>query len=59
MRETLGRRFDVIVVIWALALVVGWSFVTLGRCEVGDTQWGQPAHGPAWIVNDAPPTIAP
>lgn len=56
MRETLGHRFDVIVVVWALAIVVGWSFVTLGRSESGETQWGETPHGPVWVVVDQPAT---
>ncbi len=60
MRETLGRKFDVIVVVWALALAVGWSFVTLGHDETGDTQWGHAQSGPVWLVNDSSPaTVTP
>ncbi|MGD0861911.1 MAG: hypothetical protein ABSA21_04040 [Candidatus Limnocylindrales bacterium] len=56
MRVELVRHFDVIVVIWALALVVGWMLVTLSRAPLSNSQWDQPPQsGPAWVVpGDAP-----
>lgn len=52
MRAELVRHFDVVVVIWTLALVVGWSFVTLSRAPLTNAQWDHaPQAGPAWIVS--------
>jgi heme A synthase len=51
MREALGRRFDLVVVIWILALAVGWSMVTLSRASLSADQWSSaPQSGPAWVV---------
>ncbi len=40
MRETLGRNFDVIVVIWSIALVTGWMLLVLGRADLSHSTWG-------------------
>jgi heme A synthase len=50
MRAELARHFDVVVVIWALALLVSWSFVTLARAPLSTAQWDTPQYGPAWVV---------
>jgi heme A synthase len=51
MREELVRHFDVVVVIWVLALAVGWSMVALARAPLSDAQWSTGAQsGPAWVV---------
>ena len=56
MRAELSRHFDVIVVVWVLALVVGWMLITLSRAPLSNSQWDHAAQaGPAWIVAaDAP-----
>ena len=38
MRETIGRHFDVVVVIWFLTLAVGWSFVMLSKSDLRTDQ---------------------
>lgn len=50
MRAELARHFDVIVVIWALALMVSFTLVTLSRAEFGDGQWAHPQDAPGWVV---------
>ena len=56
MREALGRRFDLVVVIWILALAVGWSMVTLSRASLSADQWSAaPQSGPAWVIPSADP----
>lgn len=51
MRESLVRHFDVVVIIWVLALCVGWTMFTLSRSTLGYDQgsgWAQ--SGPDWVV---------
>jgi hypothetical protein len=51
MRAELVRHFDVVVVIWTLALVVGWSVVTLSRTPLTNAQWDHAGqNGPAWVI---------
>jgi hypothetical protein len=53
MRELVVRRFDVVIVIWVLALAIGWSYCALARTELTNTQWSSaPQSGPAWVVTD-------
>jgi hypothetical protein len=57
VRATLANRFDVVVVVWVLALAIGWSFYTLSRAQLTNSQWSSaPQSGPAWVVSgqDAP-----
>ncbi len=42
MRETLGRNFDVIVVVWALALATAWMLFFLARADVTNADWTVP-----------------
>jgi hypothetical protein len=52
MRESLVRHFDVIVVIWVLALCVGFAVVSLSHSPLGYDQgsgWAQ--VGPDWVVS--------
>ena len=52
VRETLGRHFDVVVVIWFLTLAVGWSFVMLSKSDLRTDQWSSaPQSGPAWVIS--------
>ena len=52
MRESLGHHFDVVVVIWVLALAVGWSMFSLSRATLSADQWSSaPQSGPAWVVS--------
>ena len=56
MRQSLVQHFDVVVVIWVLALVVGWSMVALARAPMSDAGWSFGTQsGPAWVV----PTDSP
>ena len=51
MRETLGRHFDLVVVIWVLTLAVGWSLITLSKAQLPTDQWSSaPQSNPAWVV---------
>jgi hypothetical protein len=53
MREAISRHFDVVVVVWVLALAVAWSMVTLSQARQAGDQWSNaPQNGPAWIVTD-------
>ena len=49
MRAELARHFDVVVVIWVLALAVAFSVVTLSRAQLSADQWTDQSHGPAWV----------
>jgi heme A synthase len=50
MREMLTRHFDVVVVIWVLALVIGWSLIALSRAPLSSDQWLSVPAGPIWVV---------
>ncbi|MGA3031471.1 MAG: hypothetical protein ABSE58_12180 [Candidatus Limnocylindrales bacterium] len=50
MRATLGQHFDVVVVVWVLALAVCWSFVAVSKAELRADQWSSPPAGPAWVI---------
>ncbi len=39
MRETLGRNFDVVVVVWSLALAMAWMLFFLARADVSNVDW--------------------
>jgi len=50
MREALVTHFDVVVVIWVLALLVGWSLVAISHAQLSADQWSSaPQSGPAWV----------
>jgi hypothetical protein len=56
MRETLISHFDVVVVVWALALALSWTVLVLSRAELTNDQWSHaPQAGPVWIVPDGDP----
>ena len=56
MRTTIGRHFDVLVVIWILALAVGWSLVSLSHAQLSADQWSTaPQSGPAWVIPSGDP----
>jgi hypothetical protein len=56
MRESLSRHFDVVVVIWVLALALGWSMVTLSHAQLSGDQWSSaPQSGPAWVIPSGDP----
>jgi hypothetical protein len=56
MRTTIGRHFDVVVVIWILTLAVGWSLVSLSRAQLSADQWsGAPQNGPVWVIPSSDP----
>jgi|GEM_PF-1640651 heme A synthase len=51
MRAELARHFDVVVVVWMLALFVSWSVITLSRAPLSNAQWDQgPQAGAVWVV---------
>ncbi len=51
MRQSLVQHFDVVVVIWVLALAVGWSMVALARAPMSEAGWSYETQaGPAWVV---------
>jgi len=51
MRAELVRHIDVVVVVWALALVMGWMLITLSRAPLSNAQWDHATQaGPAWMV---------
>jgi hypothetical protein len=52
VRAEAVRHFDVIVVIWALTLMIGFMLVGLSRSELTNDQWMGTNDGPAWIVPD-------
>jgi hypothetical protein len=40
-----------VVVVWVLALVVGWSMLALARAPLSDAGWSFGTQsGPAWVV---------
>jgi len=39
MRSSLNQHFDVVVVIWALALLVSFSLVSLSKANLSQDQW--------------------
>ncbi|MGD0123382.1 MAG: hypothetical protein ABSC46_12575 [Candidatus Limnocylindrales bacterium] len=56
VRETLGHHFDVVVVVWVLALALGWSMVTLSHANLRTDQWSSaPQNGPAWVIPSSDP----
>jgi heme A synthase len=55
MRAELARHFDVVVVVWVLALFVAWSVISLSRAPLSNAQWDQgPQAGAVWVVPAAP-----
>jgi hypothetical protein len=54
VREELLRHFDVVVVVWVLALAIGWSVVAISRAPLSSDQWSSaPQSGPAWVVSNS------
>ena len=54
MRAELGRHFDLVVVIWVLALAVAFSVTMLSRAQLSNDQWTYQSHGPAWVYPAGP-----
>jgi hypothetical protein len=53
MREAFLEHFDVVIVMWVLALAVGWSIFALSHAQLSQDQWSQvPQNGPAWVILD-------
>ena len=53
MREAFLEHFDVVVVIWVLALAIGWSIFALSHAQLSQDQWSQaPQNVPAWVVSN-------
>jgi hypothetical protein len=45
-----------LVVIWILALAVGWSLVSLSHAQLSADQWSTaPQSGPAWVIPSGNP----
>jgi hypothetical protein len=56
VRETLSHHFDVVVVIWVLALALGFSMVGLTHSNLRPDQWSSaPQSGPAWVIPSGEP----
>ena len=56
VRETLGHHFDVVVVVWVLALALGWSMVALSHSDLRTDQWSSaPQNGPVWVMPSGDP----
>jgi hypothetical protein len=49
MRAEFARHFDVVVVIWVLALAIGFSVAMLAHSQLSADQWTYPNQGPAWV----------
>ncbi|MGA2513792.1 MAG: hypothetical protein ABSG37_09265 [Candidatus Limnocylindrales bacterium] len=55
-REVFGRHFDLVVVIWVLALAIAWSVVVLSKANLPADQWSSaPQSGPAWVTASGAP----
>lgn len=54
MRAELAHHFDVIAVIWALTLMIGFMLAGLSRAQLTNDQWTQPYDGPHWMVPGQP-----
>jgi hypothetical protein len=53
MRDEFAKHFDVVVVVWVLALALGWSLVMLSRSHLSNNQWtGDTQNHPAWVISD-------
>ena len=51
MREQLVRHLDVVIVVWALALCVAWTFVALSHSPLGYNQGsGWTDIGADWVA---------
>jgi hypothetical protein len=48
MRESLSRHFDVVVVVWVLALAIAWSMVAIARTPTQADWSTAPQSGPVW-----------
>jgi hypothetical protein len=48
MRAHIRRRFDVLVVIWALALALGFCFVAISRSDPSGIAWDDQADT-TWV----------
>lgn len=53
MLEKVVTHFDIVFVIWALALGLAWSVVTTSRAQSGNVQASSDQQSSlGWIVND-------
>jgi hypothetical protein len=50
MRESISRHFDVVVVIWFLALALGWSVVSIAKTPTQADWSTAPQSGSAWVI---------
>jgi hypothetical protein len=48
MRESIVRHFDVLVVVWVLALALGWSMVAITRTSTQADWSTAPQSGQGW-----------
>lgn len=55
MRESFGRHFDVVVVVWALALAIGWSVAVIARAPTQADWSTAPQSGPMWNISGGVP----
>jgi hypothetical protein len=49
MRAELAHHLDLVVVIWVLALAVGFSVAMLTHSQLSADQWTYQAQGPVWV----------
>jgi len=55
MRESIDHHFDVLVVVWVLALALGWSFVAISRTPTQADWSTAPQSGSAWVIPSGDP----
>ena len=56
MRESIDHHFDVLVVVWVLALALGWSFVAISRTPTQADWSTAPQSGSAWVIPSGDPS---
>jgi hypothetical protein len=51
MREAINRHFDVVVVVWVLALALGFSMISIAKSPAAGSWDTVPNSGPVWEVS--------
>jgi len=53
VRAELSAHFDAVIVVWVLALAIGWCCYAVSHAQLTASQWSSVQHsGPAWIYPD-------
>jgi hypothetical protein len=52
MRAEVARHFDVVVVVWVLALAVGFSFALLSHARLSGDQWTNQQPASHWVYQN-------